>query len=463
MQLDLSFQETCEEAPQILTVTTLTRLIRRTLESRVSEVWVEGEVSNLRKQASGHSYFTLKDASAQISCVLFAQQARYFQEFPLQEGMEIRLFGQLTVYEPRGQYQLVTKLVQPKGLGALQAKFEAIKRKLAAEGFFRSERKRPLPRFPRRIGVVTSPTGAAIHDFLHVLARRHPAVEVVLYPVRVQGKEAAGEIATALRDLGRSESTKIGALDVIVITRGGGSIEDLWAFNEEEVARAVFDSPIPVVSAVGHEIDFTIADFVADVRAPTPSAAAEILVADQEELRSLLHQQANRLLRSVTSSLRFNHERLAFLRRSSLVREPSRIVLECRQSVDRLENSIVSSLQNRMKDLRTQMTHAFAILQSRSPVSTCAHVRQSLNRHTCRLSELAPFVLQQYRHRLCHLHTLLEAFSPQATLLRGFTITTKPDGSLLQSAREATHCSEIGVRFADGEIVVSSPKLVRGS
>lgn len=457
MQLDLSFQETpapTAATPQIFTVSALTRMIRKVLESRINEIWVEGEISNLRKQASGHSYFTLKDAAAQISCVLFAQQARYGEEVRLQDGMEVQLFGELSVYELRGQYQVVVRLVQPKGFGVLQAKFEAIKRQLAAEGLFNAERKRSLPRFPQRIGVVTSPTGAAIHDFLHVLQRRHPGVEIVLYPVRVQGKGAATEIATAVRNFAQfgengMEETKV---DVIVVTRGGGSIEDLWPFNEEIVARALFDSPIPTVSAVGHEIDFTIADFVADVRAPTPSAAAEVLVVDQEDLRTLLCHQAGRLLRHIRNTLQLNREQISFFRRSALVREPRRALLETRQNLDRLEATAISSLQKRRRDLRTHLLHTLAILQSRNPTSALHQMRQALNAQTRRLEGKAPLILQQHRHQLHHLHCLLEAFSPQATLLRGFTITTQSDGSLLNSAVEAQQCLEICTRFADGEI-----------
>lgn len=452
MQLDFSFQQTTEEGQKIFSVSALTGVIRKLLESRLGEVWVEGEISNLRKQSSGHFYFTLKDVSAQIACVLFAQQARYLHDLQLQDGLEVQLFGLLTVYEPRGQVQLVTRLLQPKGLGSLQAKFEAIKRKLAAEGLFRLERKRPLPRFPHRIGVVTSPTGAAIRDFLHVLARRHPTVEILLHPVRVQGKGAASEIASAVRDFAHPEENGIGRVDVIVVTRGGGSIEDLWAFNEEEVARALFDSPVPVVSAVGHEIDFTIADLVADVRAPTPSAAAEILVTDQEELRSFLRQQATRLVRNVSSAIQLHRERLSFIRRSTLVREPIRILFENQQTLDRLQISATSALQNRMREFRTRISHAYAILQSRRPASALNHIRQTLHHQACRLGEIMPLALQQHRHRLHHLYALLEALSPQATLLRGFTITVKPDGTLLRHAIEASSCAEIFVRFADGEV-----------
>jgi len=268
------------DEPVVLSVGQLTRRITGLLEGGIGSVWVEGEISNLRRQSSGHCYFTLKDEESQLSCVLFARSAA--GKTDLRDGLQVQLHGKISVYKPRGQYQLVVRLVQSKGEGMLQALFVELKRRLAQGGLFDQERKNPLPRFPRRIGVVTSPTGAAIRDFLHVLHRRHAGVRVVIPPVRVQGKGAAAEIAAAVSEFSRGGDA-IGPVDVIVVTRGGGSLEDLWEFNEESVARAIAASAIPVVSAVGHEIDFSIADFVADFRAPTPIAAAEILAADGGE------------------------------------------------------------------------------------------------------------------------------------------------------------------------------------
>src|SRR6266498_5004691 len=270
-----------EQTRRVLSVSELTATVRRLLEKEVGEVWVTGEVTNLRAQASGHVYFTLKDATAQLSCVLFRGEAVANREF-LQDGQKLLLHGSLTVYEPRGQYQLIVSAIEPQGLGALQLAFEKLKRKLQAEGLFAQERKRPLPRYPQRVGLVTSPTGAAIRDVLHVIQRRQPSLEIVFAPCRVQGEGAAAEIAGAIRRLNQWSLTPspVARLDLILVTRGGGSLEDLWAFNEEIVARAIFESALPVVSAVGHEIDFTISDFVADLRAATPSAAAEIITED---------------------------------------------------------------------------------------------------------------------------------------------------------------------------------------
>ena len=255
---------------QVSTVSQITQTIKRLLESQIGRIWVTGEVTNCRAQSSGHVYFTLKDATAQLSCVLFRGEASGTRQF-VQDGQKLILGGEITLYEPRGQYQMRVVSVELQGVGALQLAFEQLKRKLFAEGLFESARKRPLPRYPQRIGIVTSPTGAAIRDVLHVIARRQPGLEILLAPARVQGQGAAEEIARAIADLNAVHARGLRTLDLILITRGGGSLEDLWAFNEEVVARAVFLSKLPVVSAVGHEIDITISDLVADLRAATPS------------------------------------------------------------------------------------------------------------------------------------------------------------------------------------------------
>jgi len=268
---------------KVFTVAELTRAIRGTLETKFGAVWVQGEISNYKLHPSGHQYFTLKDARAQIACVIFRNTMPPLRT-PLMDGAQVQVYGQVSVFEARGQYQLTVQVLQPRGLGLLQAKFEALKRKLDAEGLFAAERKRVLPKFPRRIGIVTSPSGAAIRDILNVLTRRGPWLEILINPVRVQGTGAAAEIAVAIRDLA-TPNENWQPVDLIVVARGGGSMEDLWEFNEEIVARTIVDVSVPIVSAIGHEIDFTICDFVADVRAPTPSAAAELIVPDVVDLR----------------------------------------------------------------------------------------------------------------------------------------------------------------------------------
>src|SRR6202162_1409501 len=297
-----------QQTSKVLTVSELTRSIRGTLEAKFGAVWVQGEVSNYKLHPSGHQYFTLKDARAQIACVIFRNTMTPLRQ-PLADGAQVQVYGNVSVFEARGQYQLSVQIIQSRGLGVLQAKFDALKRKLEAEGLFAAERKRALPKFPRRIGVITSAGGAAIRDMLNVLRRRAPWLQVLINPVRVQGSGAAQEIAVAIRELAASNEA-FAPVDLIVVTRGGGSIEDLWEFNEEIVARAIFNSAVPIVSAVGHEIDFTICDFVADLRAPTPSAAAELIVPDIIDLQRRLDGCTRALSRQLINRVRDAQQRL---------------------------------------------------------------------------------------------------------------------------------------------------------
>ncbi|MBF8298615.1 MAG: xseA, partial [candidate division NC10 bacterium] len=283
--------------PKIYTVSDLTTEVRALLEDSFSGIWVEGELSNFRHPSSGHMYFTLKDQESQIRVVMFRVANRQLK-FQPRDGLAMLVYGALSVYEPRGEYQIVVEYMEPKGLGALQLAFEQLKERLQAEWLFDDSRKRPIPMLPGRIGVITSPTGAAIRDILQVLRRRFAGVDVLIHPVTVQGDQAAPEIVDAIRELNRR-----GGLDVLIVARGGGSIEDLWAFNEEVVARAIADSKIPVISAVGHEVDYTIADFVADLRAPTPSAAAELVVSKKDELAQRLDDLQARMAGVVRSRL----------------------------------------------------------------------------------------------------------------------------------------------------------------
>src|SRR5438034_2303233 len=296
------------QTSKVFTVSELTRNIRGTLETKFGAVWVHGEISNYKLHPSGHQYFPLKALRAQISSVVWRDTMLPPRQ-PLLDGAQVQVYGTVTVFEARGQYQLNVQILQPRGVGLLQAKFEALKRKLEAEGLFAPERKRPLPKFPRRIGIVTSPTGAAIRDMLNVLRRRAPWLQILINPVRVQGTGAAQEIAVAIRELA-SPSEDFAPVDLIVLTRGGGSMEDLWEFNEEIVARAIADVTVPIVSAIGHEIDFTIADFVADLRAPTPSAAAELIVPDIVDLRRQMDASARGLGRELMNRMRDAGQRL---------------------------------------------------------------------------------------------------------------------------------------------------------
>ena len=319
---------------QILTVSELTRRVKDLLEAQFPSAWVEGEISNFTAATSGHLYFTLKDANAQLSAVMFRGSAAKLN-FKLKDGLQVIAFGQVSVYEKRGQYQLIVGQMMPKGLGALQLAFEELKQRLAKEGLFDPARKKPIPTLPQRIGLVTSPSGAAIRDFLNIIGRRYPNVHIVINPVRVQGAGAAEEIAAAIDEFNALELA-----DVLIVTRGGGSLEDLWAFNEEIVARAIARSRIPTISAVGHEIDFTIADFVADLRAPTPSAAAELVVKAKEEFASLVQQHQNRLDKDLRLRVSEARQRFSALATSYVFRQPAELIRQYQQQVDDLRHRL---------------------------------------------------------------------------------------------------------------------------
>ena len=447
-------------APVVFSVAGLTRRIREMLEGGLGEVWVEGEVSNLRRQASGHVYFTLKDASSQLACVLFAGQAAQLRGIKFADGAQVQIYGQITVYEARGNYQIIVRKVREQGIGALQAKFEELKQRLATEGLFAAERKRPLPKFPRRIGVVTSPTGAAIRDFLHVLHRRQRGIAVVIFPVRVQGKGAAAEIAGAVRELGDAASLGIEPLDVIVVTRGGGSLEDLWEFNEEAVARAIAASPVPVVSAVGHEIDFTISDFAADVRAPTPSAAAEILSADSTELLEHLAHVSSRLRRSMETRLETIRHHIGSFRRTALFSEPARLIRENQQDLDQLSDNLVRRGTGWVHDRRLILERAAGVLGSRSPEKRISEALHRLANSRVAMKQFCDDRMQGIRSRLEKYAAVLAALSPPAALARGYTLTLGADGKLVRSAASLSEGDALLTKFADGtvrSVVAPSP------
>src|SRR3954447_23167821 len=328
-----------QQSSRVFTVAELTRSIRGTLETKFGAVWVQGEISNYKLHPSGHQYFTLKDQRAQIACVIFRSTNVALPRQALRDGAQVQVYGNLSVFEARGQYQLSVQLLQPRGLGVLQARFEALKRKLEAEGLFAGERKRALPRFPRRIGIVTSPSGAAIRDILNVLQRRAPWLQILINPVRVQGVGAAAEIAVAIRKLATA-SAQWSPVDLIVVARGGGSIEDLWEFNEEIIARTIVDVGVPIVSAVGHEIDFTICDFVADLRAPTPSAAAELIVPDVIDLRRRIQELAGCIQKCLLGFLEHQRTRLRFLSQKTLRRELAGRIREAQQQLDVTKDSL---------------------------------------------------------------------------------------------------------------------------
>jgi len=456
MQLDLglSSQKTKPEpeGPQIYSVAEVTSEIRQLLEQRIGEVWVEGEVSNFRRQASGHCYFTLKDEEAQLSCVLFAGAARSLGNLQIADGKLLQVFGAVSVYAPRGQYQMVIRQVRDQGAGALQARFEQLKSKLQAEGLFSSDRKKKLPAFPRRIAVITSPTGAALQDFLHVLWRRSPATGVLLFPVRVQGDGAAGEIREALVSIDRLPQYGIEPVDLVVLTRGGGSIEDLWEFNDESLARAIAACPLPVVSAVGHEIDFTIADFVADLRAPTPSAAAEILSVNSSDLAERLRIGFARMKNITASALAARSARLQGALRSSGLREPLRKLQDLQQRLDDQLKQIDSLALRKLQDEKTRCQRGQQVLQARHPGRVLCFAKEQLNDRSAKLHSLSRSAVVSCRQELRRRIELLAALSPQRILHRGFALALDETGQAVTTAGQAAGRDILLLRFADGEL-----------
>jgi len=414
------------QTSKIFTVGELTRQIRGTLETKFRAVWVQGEMSNYKLHPSGHQYFTLKDQRAQISCVIWRDTIAPPRQ-PLVDGTQMQVYGTVTVFEARGQYQLNVQILQPRGVGLLQAKFEVLKRKLEAEGLFAQERKRPLPKFPRRIGIVTSPSGAAIRDMLNVLRRRAPWLQILINPVRVQGTGAAQEIAVAIRELGLPNE-RFAPLDLIVITRGGGNIEDLWEFNEEIVARAIFNSIVPVVSAVGHEIDFTICDFVADLRAPTPSAAAELIVPDTIDLQRRIDGCARMFSRQLLNRMRDAQQRL----------DHSREILQ-------------RCLAYKVDSYKRSLLHITRALQARSPARELMMRRNRLADLHRRLVACPERLLETARRRFQHMEGILRVLGPDATLRRGYSITTNERGKIIRTIGAVRPKMKIRTRVSDGE------------
>ena len=441
---DLPFDD---GGPRVFTVTDLTSEIRLLLESSYADIWVEGEISNCRQWNSGHVYFTLKDANAQLKAVMFRGAARQ-AKFKLEDGLQVIARGRLGVYEPKGEYQLVCEAIETKGLGALQLALEQLKKRLQAEGLLDPSRKRPLPTFPRKIGIVTSIDGAALRDIIKVLRRRYPNAHLVVAPTRVQGDGAANDIARALSSIGRVEG-----VDVVIVGRGGGSIEDLWAFNEEPVARAIARCPVPVISAVGHEVDVTLSDLVADLRAPTPSAAAELVVTAKNDFVGRIDYLAERLTSAVRDRLLGGRHRLQRVEaRPAYAGFPGRLALrgrhvaELRSALERAERERSSRRSRYMQALRLRL-EAFDL-------------RRSIGRFQVRLSQaygrLRAEVIDRYHvagGRLGAAAARLEAMSPLAVLGRGYAVCW--DGARQVIIRDAAAVSAgdgVRVTLHKGEI-----------
>jgi exodeoxyribonuclease VII large subunit len=415
-----------QQTSKVFTVSELTRSIRGTLEAKFGAVWVQGEISNYKLHPSGHQYFTLKDRRAQMACVIWRDTMAPLRQ-PLVDGAQVQVYGTVTVFEARGQYQLNVQILQPRGVGLLQAKFEELKRKLQTEGLFAPERKRPLPKFPRRIGIITSPSGAALRDMLNVLCRRAPWLQILINPVRVQGTGAAQEIAVAIREFSAANEA-FAPLDLVVVTRGGGSIEDLWEFNEEIVARAIFNSAVPIVSAVGHEIDFTICDFVADLRAPTPSAAAELIVRDVLDLQRQIDACSRALGRQL-----LNHVR------------------DAQQRLDHGRDTLRRCLTHKLEECKRTLLHITRALQARSPARELLMRRSRLADVYRRLLACPSHMLENARHRFLRFEAILRVLGPEATLRRGYSLTTSERGQIIRTTTAVRPQMKIRTRVSDGE------------
>ena len=438
-----------ETAPKILSVSQLNRLAREVLEDCFGMVWVEGELTNLSRPGSGHWYFTLKDGRAQVRAAMFRGQNIRVRMQP-ETGQKVLVKAKLSLYEARGDYQLIVEAMQPAGLGDLTAAFEQLKQKLDAEGLFAAARKRPVPRTPGHIAVVTSPTGAAIRDIVTVLARRSPTTRVTVLPVAVQGQQAAAAIAAAIAQANRLAEAGVHDFDVILCGRGGGSLEDLWAFNEEVVARAIAASGLPVVSAVGHEVDFTISDFIADARAATPSAAAELLSANREDQLGLLAQYRQQLHAAMRRTLQGRRERVQHLR--ARLRHPGERLQQRAQQLDDYGNRLNRALSARLDQARQRLGVANARLLNQQPGSRLPQCQRQLGELERRLRQAMTGQLQARNQRLRGLMQMLHGVSPLATLERGYAILRDADGQVIRNADQASVDATVSAQLAQGRL-----------
>jgi exodeoxyribonuclease VII large subunit len=436
---------------RVLTVTEVTEQIKDTLESEFFALHVQGEVSNYKRHQSGHWYFTLKDSHSQLRAVFYRQWNRLMR-FEPENGLEVRLRGRLTVYEPRGEYQIVVEVMEPLGVGALQLAFEQQVRRLAAEGLFDEARKRKLPLLPRRVGIVTSPAGAALRDMLHVLERRNRGIDVIITPVKVQGTGAAREIVDAIRLLNKHAKKPGNEIDVIIVGRGGGSIEDLWAFNEEPVARAIYESEIPVVSAVGHETDYTIADFVADYRAPTPSAAAEIVAAESGDLAARIEYLQNSLARAMIHSLLVRKSRLRDLIESRGFAEAAKTVLSLSAKCRELERRAAEALRASVRNSGSKLQDTRRRLEATDFRALIAVKSGRLDALDQRLSRAVQRRLEAKRHNMAVATSKLDMLSPLAVLGRGYALVKDEAGNLIPRAAMVKTGQKLALRFEDGEV-----------
>jgi exodeoxyribonuclease VII large subunit len=450
-QLDFTFQPPRQ---RIWTVRDLVSAVRTHVERAYSEVWVEGEISNYRPADSGHLYFSLKDDSAQVRVVMFRSQAKLLRFRP-EAGMQVIARGRVTIYDARGELQVSAEYLEPKGAGALQVAFEQLKARLEVEGLFDAARKKKMPALPRRIGLITSPRGAAIRDILNILQRRHHSASILIYPAQVQGESAAGEVAAGLRFLNRSRQ-----VDVIIVARGGGSVEDLAAFNDEALVRAVAASTIPVISAVGHETDFTILDFVADLRAPTPSAAAELVIRSRQELESQQETLRNRLARAMRYQLLVRRQHMTEAARHRAFTRMIDAIRARQQRLDDLSHRLITSQRGLLVSRRRRVEVASAALRHRDMRRVLAGIRRDLHAGTSALTAVARASLLRYRSRLERSQARLQGLSPLSALQRGYALVFDAQGRLVKDATQVNVGDEIRARVSQGEIAATVKRQV---
>lgn len=432
------------QSPAIFTVSRLNQTVRLLLEREVGQVWISGEISNFTQPASGHWYFTLKDDTAQVRCAMFRNSNRRVTFRP-QHGQQILVRASITLYEPRGEYQIIVESMQPAGEGLLQQKYEQLKAKLTAEGLFDQQSKQPLPSPAHCVGVITSKTGAALHDILHVLKRRDPSLPVVIYPTAVQGEDAPGQI---VRAIALANSRK--ECDVLIVGRGGGSLEDLWSFNDERVARAIFASRIPIVSAVGHETDVTIADFVADLRAPTPSAAAEMVSRNQLELLRQLQSGQQRLEMAMDYYLANRSRRFTQLEHRLQQQHPQLRLARQQTVLERLRQRMTYAMDTQLKRSGQRQQRMAQRLQQHSPQPRIHRAQNRVQQLEYRLTQLMSARLSATRERFGNTVTHLEAVSPLSTLARGYSVTTATDGNVLKQTKQVKAGDVLTTRLVDG-------------
>lgn len=432
-------------ADEIESVTEFTKKVKYLLETEIGGAWIRGEVSNLRRQASGHVYFSLKDEGSQVSSVLFRNDA-YKQSVDLEDGMQVVVFGQIGVYEPRGNYQLIVRLVVQDGLGKLQREFERLKAQLLEEGLFDEDIKKPIPTFPRAVGIITSPTGAAVQDFIRILKRREWVGHILVLPAKVQGEGSAEEIASMI-----DFAQKLSGLELLVVGRGGGSLEDLWAFNEEAVVRAIHRSDLPVISAVGHEIDFTLSDFASDMRAETPSAAAEVISSHYLELIDRFDTAADNLAYWTSDGLQTRKDSIEQLQRRLQLLSPVSRIEQSHLRVDDLSSRLASVLSSSFLEYRNRLSEAKLTIQTADPSSRIKRYRLQAQSDGHRLLAAMSSEFMEKRSRLYRAESLLRSLSPESILNRGFAIIRDDVGRPITSRKSIQSGDKVTAEFKDGE------------